>query len=176
MGTPQNMQPTITTNKRALNMTLHRTQVRFPVLIALILTLITLYSVSLAGAKPAVNTNKSGLALNGYDVVAYFRDDKPVMGQRKFSYMWMKATWYFSSKENLELFKEEPQKYAPKYGGYCAYAVGNDYTYPADPLAWKIVDGKLYLNANGEVQQLWMKDIPGYVEKADKNWPAVLKK
>jgi len=159
-----------------MNMTFHRTQVKFLVSIASIVTLITLYSVALAGTKPAVNTNKSGLALKGYDAVAYFTNGKPVMGEKKFSYKWMKATWYFSSKENLELFKDEPRKYAPQYGGYCAYAVGNNYTYPADPLAWKIVDGKLYLNANGEVQQLWMKDIPGYVEKGDKNWPAVLNK
>lgn len=141
-----------------------------------IISLAALFSSALAGSKSAVYKNASGIALDGYDAVSYFADGEPVKGEGKFSSEWMGATWYFASEENLELFKKEPEKYAPKYGGYCAYAVGNNYTYRGDPLYWTIVAGRLYLNANAEAQQLWSKDIPAYIKKGDKNWPAVLNK
>jgi hypothetical protein len=87
----------------------------------------------------------------------------------------MVAKWYFASAANRDLFKVDPEKYAPQYGGYCAYAVPQGQTADIDPNAWKIVDGKLYLNYDPEIQKKWLQDIPGYTRKADVNWPAVVK-
>jgi YHS domain-containing protein len=129
-----------------------------------------------AGEKPFISTNSDGVAIKGYDAVAYFTLGEPKKGKAEFRATWKDATWYFASMENAELFKKEPEKYAPQYGAYCAWAVGNNYTYSADPLAWKIVEGKLYLNANKKVQAQWLKEIPELINKADDNWPAVLKK
>lgn len=118
----------------------------------------------------------SDLAVSGHDPVAYFKGKGPTMGDAKFEYAWQGAKWRFSSAENLAAFKAEPQKYAPQFGGYCAWAVSQGYTASGDPKFWKIVDGKLYLNYNGDVQKKWEKDIPGFVAKGNTNWPAVLKK
>jgi len=123
-----------------------------------------------------MNTTKDGLAVKGYDVVAYFTEGVPVQGLPEFEYEWNGAKWRFSSSDNRELFKAAPEKYAPQYGGYCAYAVSRGTTADIDPEAWNIVDGKLYLNLNEDVQMKWKQDIPGYIEKADRNWPGVLKK
>ncbi len=85
--------------------------------------------------------------------------------------------WHFSSAENRDLFAKNPEKYAPQYGGYCAYGAALGVTTISDPLAWKIVDGKLYLNVSHAVASwIWEKDIPGYIAKADKNWPALVDK
>ena len=118
----------------------------------------------------------AGLAIHGYDPVAYFQDQKPVKGKKEFEYSWMGATWRFSTAENLEQFKATPQKYSPQYGGYCAYGMSAGYAAPTEPGAWSVVDGKLYLNYNRDVQRRWNKDITGYVEKADRNWPLIPKK
>ena len=83
-------------------------------------------------------------------------------------------TWRFASASNRERFEREPERYAPQYGGYCAYAVSYGSTAPGDPHAWKIVDGRLYLNVNARIQAEWEKDIPGHVRKADANWPRLL--
>nr|WP_275668603.1 YHS domain-containing (seleno)protein [Hwanghaeella grinnelliae] len=115
-----------------------------------------------------------GTAINGYDPVAYFTEDKPVEGSSDHAYHWNGAEWHFASAENLETFKADPEKYAPQYGGYCAYAVSEGYTAKTEPDAWKIVDGKLYLNYNKDVQEKWAQDISGRIANADKNWPKVL--
>jgi len=117
-----------------------------------------------------------GVAIHGYDPVAYFQDQKPVKGKKDFQYSWMGTTWRFASNENLELFKANPEKYAPQYGGYCAYGMSAGYAAPTEPDAWTVIDGKLYLNFNKQVQKMWNKDIPGYVVKADRNWPQIPKK
>jgi YHS domain-containing protein len=116
----------------------------------------------------------SSLAVGGYDVVAYFTESKPVEGNSKFSFEYMNAEWRFSNAENLVLFKAEPGKFVPQYGGYCAWAVSQGYTARGNPENWRIEDGKLYLNYDDEVQAVWVKDIPGYLELANKNWPAIL--
>jgi YHS domain-containing protein len=116
----------------------------------------------------------SSLAVGGYDVVAYFTESKPVEGNSKFSFEYMNAEWRFSNAENLMLFKAEPEKFVPRYGGYCAWAVSQGYTARGNPENWRIEDGKLYLNYDDEVQATWVKDIPGYIGLADKNWPAIL--
>jgi hypothetical protein len=85
----------------------------------------------------------------------------------------MGANWRFASAENRDRFAADPERYAPQYGGYCAYAVSEGTTADIDPEAWKVVDGKLYLNLSKDVQKLWEQDIPGYIEKADANWPEI---
>ncbi|RJQ47599.1 MAG: YHS domain-containing protein [Nitrospiraceae bacterium] len=123
---------------------------------------------------PSVNISRDGIAIKGYDPVAYFTDSRPVKGDSRYEHTWNGAKWLFASTKHLALFKSDPEKYAPRYGGYCAYAVSQGATADIDPEAWTIVDGKLYLNLNKDVQGLWEKDIPGYIQKADRNWPAVL--
>ncbi len=127
-----------------------------------------------ASATDPINQSLFGAAVKGYDVVAYFTEAKPVEGSRDHVYEWQDATWRFSNEEHLAEFKQSPEKYAPQYGGYCAYAVSKGSTAPIDPEAWKIVDGKLYLNYSKDIQAIWEKDIPGYVSKADQNWPKIL--
>ena len=127
-----------------------------------------------AMAVKPINSSLLRGAIKGYDPVAYFTQGEPMEGKGAHSYEWMGATWYFASAENMELFAGGPEKYAPQYGGYCAYAVSQGYTAKIDPDAWKIVDNKLYLNFSLKVQKLWEEDIPGYITKADANWPKIL--
>ena len=115
-------------------------------------------------------------AIRGYDPVAYFTQGKPVKGDRRFSLEYQGATWRFASAENRDLFAAEPGRYAPQYGGYCAWAVSQGYTASVDPDAWRIVNDKLYLNYSTGVQKRWSRDVPGNIAKADANWPAVLSK
>lgn len=127
-------------------------------------------------AKAQIYTSfLSSAAVGGYDTVAYFTVGKPVKGSSKYQTRWKGADWYFSSAENLAKFKANPQAYAPQFGGYCAYGVSQNAAVKGDPLLWKIVDGKLYLNINKQVVSIWNKDIPGYITKANTNWPNVLK-
>ncbi len=114
-----------------------------------------------------------GLALRGYDPVAYFIDAKPVQGSPEHEWEWGGVTWRFATADNRERFHNNPERFAPQYGGFCAWAVANNYLFPVDPFAWRIVDDKLYLNANQRVQRNWERDIPGFIEKADLNWPGL---
>lgn len=128
-------------------------------------------------AEPEVYTGVfSDVAVDGYDPVAYFTSGAPAKGDADFSYAYNGAEWRFTSAENLEKFKADPEAYAPQYGGYCAWAVSQGYTAPGSPKSWTIVNGKLYLNYNDKVQADWEKDIPGFIEKANANWPGVLTK
>ena len=129
-----------------------------------------------AAAGGVVNASSfTGTAIEGYDPVAYFDQGRPVEGKDEFSHDWMDATWYFASAENRDRFAADPDKYAPQYGGYCAWAVSQGYTAKIDPEAWTIVDDKLYLNYNKKVQGIWQQDVPGNIERAEKNWPEVQK-
>ena len=116
----------------------------------------------------------SSTAVGGYDAVAYFTEGRAVPGSREFETEWKGASWRFAKREHLEAFKANPTAYAPQYGGYCAYAVANGGTAPGDPEVWKVVDEKLYLNLNASIGKRWAADIPGYIEKADANWPRLL--
>jgi YHS domain-containing protein len=118
---------------------------------------------------------KDGLALRGYDAVAYFREAKPVKGSAEHRAEYRGSTFLFASRENRDAFAAEPAKYAPQYGGFCAYGVASGYKAATDPAAFTVVDGKLYLNYNRDVQQRWSRDISGHVAKADRNWPAAAK-
>ena len=131
---------------------------------------------SASGPKPPVNQQNGGLALKGYDVVAYAVGGTAVRGNPEFQQSWNGAVWRFSSSENQARFARDPEKYAPQFGGYCAYAVSRGYTADIDPQAWRIVEGKLYLNYSKRVQRLWEQDIPGNIAKGQANWPAVLDK
>lgn len=117
-----------------------------------------------------VNKNSEKLALKGYDPTAYFIESAPAPGKPEFTTEWNGAKWQFTSAENRAAFVKEPEKYAPQYGGYCAWAVGHGYTADTDPEAWKVVDGKLYLNYNKDVAKKWNEDIPKYVAAGDQNW------
>lgn len=117
---------------------------------------------------------KDGVAIAGADPVAYFTQSDYIPGSDGFTHDWEGATWHFASAENRDLFAANPEAYAPEYGGFCAWAVSQGSTAPIDPTAWKIVDGKLYLNYSDGIQKKWSKDIPGNIAKADQNWPAVL--
>lgn len=124
-----------------------------------------------AEIDPINSTTFGDLAVDGYDPVAYFTDGKPVEGNKEFSFEWSGATWRFASAAHRDLFAADPEKYAPQYGGYCAWAVSQGYTADADPEAWKIVGGKLYLNYDKKVQAKWEQDTAGLIQKADVNWP-----
>ncbi len=128
-----------------------------------------------AAEKGPINTDKNGSAVKGYDTVAYFTEGQPVKGRKEHSAEWMGATWYFSRESHKDMFLREPEKYAPQYGGYCAYAMASGDLVDITPKAWKIVNDRLYLNYSRSVHRKWEKDIPGYIEKADKNWPVILK-
>lgn len=123
-----------------------------------------------------VNTTPDGVAIKGYDPVAYFTQNKPVQGSAEFEYPWNGAKWRFASREHRELFRADPEKYAPRYGGYCAYAVSQGKTADIDPDAWTVLEGRLYLNLDKDVQKLWKKDMKEYIHKADENWPRMLGK
>jgi hypothetical protein len=112
-----------------------------------------------------------GLAVRGTDVVAYFTEGRPVAGRPEFTHAWGGATWRFASAANRDLFAGDPARYAPAYGGFCAYAVSEGYTAPIDPAAWRIVEGRLYLNYDRATQRTWERDIPGRIARADANWP-----
>ncbi|OHD65286.1 MAG: hypothetical protein A2176_15225 [Spirochaetes bacterium RBG_13_51_14] len=110
------------------------------------------------------------VAIKGYDSVAYFKAGKALKGDESISFKWHNAIWYFASKKNRDLFAANPVKYAPQYGGYCAWAMAGSRKAHTDPEVWKIVNGKLYLNCSKAAFEKWQKDIPGNIKKADVNW------
>lgn len=132
-------------------------------------------------AVPALAADKvstgvfSNKAVSGYDTVAYFTEGKPVKGSDDHTSEYNGAMWLFSSAENKAKFDENPTKYAPQYGGYCAWAVSQGYTASGDPSQWAIHNGKLYLNYNKSVKDKWDKDRDNFIAAANKNWPSVLK-
>ena len=128
--------------------------------------------VSTFAQKPKVFSTEDG-ATNGYDPVAYFEDSKPAKGVKEFSYTWNDAVWYFSSTENLEAFKSDPGKYAPQYGGYCAFGTSRGYKASTLPEAWTVYNDKLYLNYNLKVLETWTKTKEEFIIKADKNWKEI---
>lgn len=137
-----------------------------------------LLAVLLAGPALAVDpvhkTRFGGVAIGGYDPVAYFDQGKAVEGSKEHTFEWRGATWRFATAAHRDQFAKEPERYAPRYGGYCAWAVGHGYTAPGDPQAWSIVDGKLYLNYNTEVKAQWTPDAAGWIAKGDVHWPKLL--
>jgi YHS domain-containing protein len=118
--------------------------------------------------------SKNNLAINGYDPVAYFTEAKALKGNDSFNIQWNHARWVFTSKANLDSFKVQPEKYAPQFGGYCAYGMSRGYKAPTEGEAWSIVEGKLYLNYNVDVRTIWSKDQVQFIEKAKTNWKGII--
>ncbi len=132
---------------------------------------LTLLGAANAFADGTVFNQSQGAAIKGYDPVAYFTQSDAVKGAEELSNMWSGVKWLFATAANREAFAAEPEKFAPQYGGYCSYAMSRDYVADITPTAWKVVDGKLYLNNSQAVHLWWRADIPGNIQKADANWP-----
>lgn len=156
---------------------------RSPILSSALTTLLTaawLAPLFLLPARPATAIEPvysalfSDLAVGGYDPVAYFVEGKPVPGLERFELAWQGATWRFASAENRARFEARPEQYAPRYGGHCAWAMAEGREASGDPRFWKIVGGRLYLNYDASVQKKWETDIPGFIARADANWPRLL--
>lgn len=113
----------------------------------------------------------SSTAAGGHDVVAYFTEGRPVPGEARFTHHWRGAAWRFSSAANRDAFAAGPERYAPAYGGHCAWAAAQGYRAAGDPRHWRIIDGRLFLNFNAEVHRNWERDIPGFIRAADGEWP-----
>jgi YHS domain-containing protein len=123
---------------------------------------------ALAIDKPVYS--KNGVAIKGYDTVAYFTQSKPVKGSKSITARYMGAKWQFSSEANKDIFLGDPKKYAPQYGGHCAFAIANDKLVSTDPKAFTVVNDKLYLNYSMSVRKRWVKDTPGYIADGDEYW------
>ncbi|HKJ63017.1 MAG TPA: YHS domain-containing (seleno)protein [Hyphomicrobiales bacterium] len=139
----------------------------------------TAHAFSLFGGGPEgeVNTiGTDGVAIKGYDPVAYFTEGGPHKGKPEYTTEYKGAKWQFSSAKNKELFEANPEKYAPAYGGYCAYGVAQDALVKIEPDAWSIHKGKLYLNYDQSVRKSWSENPDGYIEQADQKWPALTAK
>ncbi|TAE33753.1 MAG: YHS domain-containing protein [Candidatus Kapaibacterium sp.] len=140
---------------------------RFPFLLT---AWMLVFAASSLFAQSPYNVDKSSIAIKGYDVVAYFSDGKPAQGKAEFTHEWRGAKWLFASPEHRDAFKAAPEKYAPEYGGYCAWGMTKGYKAAVEPSAWKIVNNKLYLNYNAEVQQSWAKEVSTMIRTADEQW------
>jgi hypothetical protein len=132
---------------------------------------------SMTAERPqSVNRDRSGLAIDGYDPVAYFVDGRPTRGRGDIEHVWNGTRYRFATEANRERFVKSPEAFVPQYGGFCSYAVSRGYTANIDPQAWTIVDGKLYLNYSVRVQRTWEEDVPGNIRRADANWPTLSEK
>ena len=127
-----------------------------------------------AGEDEIYTTFFSDSGAGGYDVVAYFTENIPVEGSDDFTVEYKNAEWYFSSRANLDKFNENPDMYVPQYGGYCAWAVANGDTASGDPLQWTVLNDRLYLNYDADIQAMWSADRENLIAKGDMNWPGVL--
>ena len=137
-------------------------------MILMIVTFMSLLAgmIGIASGAPPEET----VAIKGYDTVAYFTAGKALKGTEDFTFSWHGMTWFFQSRENRDLFAASPEKYAPQYDGWCAWAMTEARKSVTDPEVWKIVDGKLYLNCSASAYEKWSRDIPGHIKKADEIW------
>lgn len=126
-----------------------------------------------ATAPTAINTDMTGLAIDGYDPVAYFTDNAAKKGNFQITAEHDGAVYRFTSEQHRDMFVANPQKYLPEYGGYCAYGVSIDGKFTADPSVWRVIDGRLYLNLSPEIATEFNKDVQGHIAKANANWPAL---
>lgn len=117
-----------------------------------------------------VNANTNDLAIKGYDTVSYFTAGAAQQGSAEFTATYKNAIYQFTSAENRDMFKQNPEKYVPQYGGFCAFGVTMERKFDTDPTAYKIVDNKLYLNLNSDVQKRWLSNTDGFIETAETNW------
>jgi YHS domain-containing protein len=137
---------------------------------SLILTMMATAGLAARPRAEAINL-QGGAAIQGFDPVAYFTRSAPTRGNPAITASWRGAEWRFASEANRAAFLAEPERYAPAFGGFCAYAVSEGYTASIDPRAWRIEGGRLYLNYSARIQRSWEQDIPGRIARADANWP-----
>ena len=128
---------------------------------------------ALSSGASAASGDHSAPAAQGYDVVSYQNAKRPVRGNGHYTAQYNGATYLFSSKANQKTFSSNPEKYAPAYNGFCAFGVSVGKKFIGDPEVWRLVDGKLYLNLDADIQQQWLKDVPGRIAKADKQWSKI---
>lgn len=129
-------------------------------------------SVAMAADRD-MNADSNDVAIHGYDPVAYFSKGQPVQGSAEFTATYKNAIYEFSTAENRDSFRADPAKYAPQFGGHCAMGVALNKKLDVDPTAWRIVDGKLYLNLNKDVQAKWLQDVSGNLKTANHVWPKI---
>lgn len=137
------------------------------------IALFSIFLLAAAANAGPINVDGNGVAIQGYDPVAYFTDGKPMQGTDEFTSKHEGAIYKFASADHKAMFDAEPAKFTPQYGGYCAYGLAQGSKASVEVDKFTVVDGKLYLNFNGDIQNRWAKDISGYVSKADKNWSAM---
>ncbi|WP_370979401.1 YHS domain-containing (seleno)protein [Agaribacterium sp. ZY112] len=128
---------------------------------------------SLASAGADTETDSNDVILAGHDAVAYFTENKPVLGSAEYTATYNDAIYRFSSAKNRDLFSANPTKYAPQYGGFCAYGTTFGKKFEIDGKAFEVVDGKLFVNKNVSVYEAWKKDVPTHISQANKEWPAI---
>ena len=126
-----------------------------------------------APSAEAVNTDQTGLAIHGYDPVAYFEDGRPMRGNFQITASHLGATYWFANEQNQQKFTADPDRFVPRYGGYCAFGVAIGKKLTGDPEVWQIEAGKLYLNVNRDISAKFNEDLAGNLEKAEQNWPKV---
>ena len=127
-----------------------------------------------ARVQHLTNVDSQGVAIKGYDAVAYFTEGKAIQGAKDITYQWNGALWRFATQAHRELFVSQPEKYAPQFGGYCAYGAATGKIFDVDPEAWEIKGGKLYLVHNQNIKQQWIQDYSVFVEEANRKWPGIL--
>jgi YHS domain-containing protein len=133
--------------------------------------ILVLFSMALtAGAQSQPIFSLNVVAIRGFDPVAYFTENRPVEGSKEFSFTWQGVEWHFKDQANRDLFKENPEKYAPQFGGFCAYGVSENHKSPTDPSSFTVVNEKLYLNYSPKVKELWSKDRETRIQRATTNW------
>lgn len=142
---------------------------RFLVLPLLAVLALAAFAAGPTAAGP-VNVGPDKVAIKGYDPVAYFTAGKPTPGKPEFEYVWQDARWRFASAENRDLFRGDPEKYSPRYGGFCALGIAKGAKFDIDPDSWTIVSGRLYLNYDKAVREAWRKEMQGNINQADEKW------
>ena len=153
-----------------MNISIHIAEIKRKVSTALLAAAMGVFLVLACGFKPVYVSVEDNLALSGYDTVAYFVEGRGVRGSAIYSVEWHGAVWRFSSKTNMRLFQENPEKYAPQFGGYCAVALAYEKVAGCDPESFLIVDGKLYVMLDQEVLKTWKQNPKSYIGKAEKYW------
>lgn len=128
-----------------------------------------------ADADEPVFHGQDGIAIGGYDTVAFFAEGRPVMGRADHAVMWKGVVWHFVSARNQEVFESNPRAYAPRFGGYCAYAVSQGYLASGSPVNWQIVDGRLYVLHSGAIHRMWQPAAADLIAQAMGNWPGILR-
>ncbi len=137
-------------------------------LVGLVLALLVPAGPALAGEQ---YLDRDGRPVGGFDVVSYHIGDRPLEGLETITAAYNGVTWYFANEANRALFEADPERYAPAYDGHCAYALADDRKVRTDPLAYRVVDGVLYMNFSPSIQERWERDIPGYLDQSEAHWP-----